>query len=249
MSIQQIIQKPIKVICINSKNSTKLLEGGIYYAISLYDTLSMYGTAVGDDVNKKVNIKGFSHYDANNFKLETGDNLETLDCFKVISNYLDCETINYTGQYVICTSSHCKLKEDEIYYVERQIKIKGNCFSANLKIKGIKNPISSYYFGSIPISEQRLFKLKCIKGDKIQTGDTIRKFLLYTIEERNNILLTYLTRILIDITKSQSYHNAKIDIKSLIIKKGKQYDIIEDDVDEFFKLDIKNIVGKYNIKI
>jgi hypothetical protein len=142
------------------------------------------------------------------------------------------------------------LKAGEIYYVEEQ-KIKKDSNPKNgyyrsdvkFKIRGIKNPVSTYKFEEIDIKEQRNIKLKNLKGDKIKTGEQTRKFLLYTEKEKIQILFETLTRVLSDLAKIEI--NEKPNLIRLMLIKGNKYALIEDDIKFFLKEKIETILKPF----
>ena len=85
------IIKPLKVICINTGNSTKLIKGGIYSASSSY-TRSVYRTLYIDNVGS---------YDINNFTLLNGDSLKNIQDFTTSISKVDPEKNDYTGQFML----------------------------------------------------------------------------------------------------------------------------------------------------
>jgi len=241
-----ILKSPLKVICVYPKSSIKLIKGGEYYAIELYDT------GASTNKEKRVLIKGLTYYSAINFKLENGDYLYVHDTFIVKSKTLDTDNIDYTGQYVRCNrSSSIQTKEGAIYYVELQFKKRQRGYTFDyhyLKLRGINKNMYSYQFDEISISEQRKLKLDNINGIQIETGN-IRKFTQYSEKEKLVIFLEGLSKSLSDINKTQNSDKIVTNIYKSLTTKCKKYDVIEKDFEEFLKLDIKTILEIYNIKI
>jgi hypothetical protein len=115
-----------------------------------------------------------------------------------------------------------------------------------LKIRGVKNVVNPSNFIEIPLIEQRKLKLKHLNGGPpIITGEKTRKFLLYTEQEKINIIVQLLSKVLIDITNAKT--TGQIDIKNSMLKKGSRYHIIEDDLIEFIDI-IKPLLKSYNLK-
>ena len=104
--------------------------------------------------------------------------------------------------------------------------------------------MSSYRFNEISTIEQRSIKLKNLNGDKIKTGEQERKFLLYSDKERISILFQLLTKILIDMNNVQ-FNSKEIDITKLMLLKGKDYNLIEEDVKIFLKSKVEALIKKY----
>jgi hypothetical protein len=145
------------------------------------------------------------------------------------------------------------LKEGEIYYVEAQkteIKYDWNKKPYNyirLKIRGLKNWTSSSNFEEVPVSDQRKIKLKNIKGEKVKTGESTRKFLLYSKKERTQILLQLLTSCIADVNNTEL--TEQVDISKLILKKGTKYNLlIDEDVRPFIN-SLKTILTPYNFLV
>lgn len=238
------IIKPLKVICINSKNSTKLIKGGIYNA----QTLSTYGS------ERTMYLKDVGSYNIKNFTLLNGDKFNNINDFNVISSVRIDDKKDYTGQFVKSRTSNGRtLKESEIYYVEEHRKTienktnySGQPYQENIskfKIRGIKNLFFSYNFEEIDIKEQRHIKLKHLKGETTKTGDQTRKFLLYSEKERTIILFETLTKALIDLKHVELDKPANI-IEMMLIK-GKNYVINEDDIKSFLNEKIGIIIKKF----
>ena len=231
--VSQIYREPIQVICINSRNSTKLVKGAIYCATSLYSYRA------GEKI---ICIKGIGAYNVNSFTFLDGTSLHTAPDFTTEQpKMIDPKEKNYKGQYVKCRYSSGKsMKEGEIYYVEDQLEIvrdnssyygsSNKYIEYKLKIRGIKNKVSPYNFNEIDIIQQRYIKLKNLKGDKIKTGDQTRKFLLYTEKERLSIVFDLLSRVLIDVRSIKNLEDTTSTIIDLMIKKGSKYAIIKEDI-------------------
>jgi len=225
----QIIKEPIKVICKKTNGSLKLIKGEEYDALSL----STYWS------RRYLNIKNVGRYQLSNFTLKNGETLDNMQDFSVVKpKSLNCEDVDYTGQFVRCRCSSNKyLKSNELYYVEGQsvLHLKyGTKYS--LKIRGIKTKIDRYNFEEIPLSEQRNLKLKNLNGDtEIKTGEQTRKFLLYSIHEKKSILLELLSKSIIDANKINNKENLKQRIIDMMLMKGKKYCIILEDIEDFMK--------------
>ena len=236
-------KNPIVIICIKSSTSTKIIKGCQYLAIRLY----------GPSNERYVQIKDVGTYKAEYFTLLDGTSLKNVNDFsiqsydRVIPNVKD-----YTGQYVKCVYSSSKyLKEDEIYYVEQQIKgYKYNYtyrgtkeYEYYFKLKNIKNKVNTYRFKEIPLIEQRNIKLKNINGDTIKTGDMTRKFLLYNEIEKNTILFNLLSRSLYDINKIQNKNNIKELIIKMMLIKGKCCSILKEEIESFLNNNINDLIN------
>lgn len=239
-----IEQKLLKVICINPKSSTKLIKGATYKATSLY-------TSTSDNV-RKLYLKDVGYYDYKNFSLEDGSSLTEIKDFSTSYERLDSEK-TFIGQFIRCKWSYGKsLKGGELYYVENEKREVKRSYGTNtyvdlkFKLRGIKNFVGCHSFEEVPLVEQRKIKLKNLKGEKIKTGDQTRKFLLYTEKERTSILFETLSRVLIDLHKIE--FNEKIDIVKLILSKGKNYCMIEEDVKIFLENSISDTIKHFNIK-
>jgi len=237
MQTDNIYKEPLKVVCISTRGSKKLIKGGIYLANRLYKT--------------EVYLSGVGRYPVENFTLLNGGLLSKEPSFSVEhKKSVNPSQTNYTGQFIQCRFSTGKLKEGEIYFVEDQRKIerKGYQGSINyiykLKIRGFRNCMSSYRFNEISTIEQRSIKLKNLNGDKIKTGEQERKFLLYSDKERISILFQLLTKILIDMNNVQ-FNSKEIDITKLMLLKGKDYNLIEEDVKIFLKSKVEALIKKY----
>jgi len=237
----------LQVICINPANSMKLIKGAIYEALSIHTwTPHLFSGRKRRDIY----IKYVGNYDTKNFTLLNGSSLDNEPDFSLEKKNLDPKK-DYTGQFVRCRYSGTSktLKEGEIYYIEKEKKeisriMLGNSLSHKLKIRGVKNYISAYKFEEIDIKEQRYIKLKNLKGDKIKTGEQTRKFLLYSEKERIKILFEILTKVITDLSKIIEI-NSDIDIITLMIKKGKEYDISDEDIRSFLKNKIETIIKPF----
>jgi len=158
---------------------------------------------------------------------------------------VDPKSKNYTGEFVKCRYSSGKsYKEGEIYYVEKQISIEkksSGWYNSNtyteykFKIRGIKISSSTHRFEEIPIIEQRKIKLKNLKGEKIKTGEQTRKFLLYSEKEKISILFEILSKVLIDINKTDNIEKLNFDIVDLMIKKDLKYSLTREDIEPFLR--------------
>lgn len=225
------IKEPIKVICINSRTSVKLIKGVTYFANSMYVS---YGRT------KRVYLNNFGNYNANNFVLESGEPLENLSEFHVTRNRNKLQDIDYTGQFVRCNSSSGKtLKENEIYYVINQIVTETNSrwSQRKLKLRGVRNYVSDYRFEELSIKEQRSVKLRNLAGEKQKTGEQTRKFLLYNEKEKIHIIIEILLKILNDLRNIEIPE--KLDIYDLFITKGRKYNLQKDDI-----LAVKDLLEK-----
>lgn len=243
MSNKVKYKEPLLVVCVNKGSSTKLIKGAAYYATML--NTSTYGNTL----SKNLYIKNVGSYSINYFSFPDGSSLDNLPDFSVENKVIDPEAVNYKGQFVRCRYSSCKsLKEGEIYLVEDVIKTthknsynNTNYYSYKLKIRGIRNAIDKYRFEEISIAEQRNIKLKNLRGDKIKTGEQTRKFLLYSENEKNFILIDTLARVINDINKIKD-KKEKINIQKMMMLKGRKYDILEEDITPFLKSKIENLI-------
>lgn len=237
-----LYKDPIRVICINSKNSTKLIKGATYFATGIITNNYTH--------NRKVCIKEVGSYSIDYFTLVDGRSLNNEPDFTIENTSIDTNNKNYTGQFVKCRwSSGKSLKEGEIYYVEKQIEsIKKYGYNGynnkiiKFKIRGVKNQVSPYRFDEIDIKEQRNIKLKNLKGDKIKTGEQTRKFLLYSERERVQILFEVFYKTLFDLSKTEI---SDVDITALMIKKGNNYSLIEEDIKPFLKSKVETLLKTY----
>lgn len=226
---------PLKVVCVKTGGSKKLIKGAIYLAISLRTNNWQNITPK----KRSISLKYGGTYSSDFFTIN-GENFDNKPDFNMVNRKVLSATTDYTGQYVRCLHDSGKtLKAGEIYYVGEQatrILIDWNKRPYNvvkLKIRGMRNWTSLYNFEEIPISEQRFIKLKALKGEKIKTGDETRKFLHYTEKEKVLILLQILTSAILDINSAEL--TEKINICSIILNKGKQYNIILEDITPFIK--------------
>lgn len=235
--------EPLKVICIKTNNSTKLIKGATYLAASLHT----YKTS------RTLYLKDVGNYDPKNFTLLNGDSIENMPDFSIERKLLD-DKKDYVGQFVRCRYSSGKtMKDGEIYFVENQ-KVTERKSSYNnsinydvkIKIRGVRNYVSPYRFQEISIREQRNIKLKNLKGEKTKTGEQTRKFLLYTEKQRICILFDVLSKVIIDLNKMEI--DRKIDIVKLMINKGKNYNINEEDITPFLKGKIGTLLAPFNLE-
>lgn len=239
-----VYKEPLRVICINARNSTKLIKGATYFA---------QGIKTGSDKKREVQIKDVGFYSINYFSLMDGRSLNTEPDFHIQNNRksLDTTNKNYKGQFVRCRWSTGKsLKEGEIYYVEEQretteISSWNNTSYKHVKfkIRGIRNPVNPYRFEEIDIREQRSIKLKNLKGDKIKTGEQTRKFLLYSEREKIQILFEVLYKTLFDLSKTEI--TPDVDMLSLMIRKGNNYALLEEDIKPFLKGKVETLLKKF----
>ena len=226
----------LKIICINDKHSIKLIKGAVYLANALYTSTNTYKKTI----ERVVYIEKLGRFNIKYFTDINGEPLDKLSDFNNWNNVnnlaLDTSKKDYTGQFVKCTSNTGKtLKEGEIYYVELQKN------STVFKIRGIKNNISPYHFEEIPIKEQRSIKLKNLKGETTKTGERARKYLLFTEKEKTSIMFNILSQVLIDINNTSEIDVNLINITELMTIKGKRnYNIIEEDIQEFTNKFLKN---------
>lgn len=235
-------KQPIKVICVKTKSSKKLIKGAIYLATNI-------GTNPRDSTDRHIRIPA-GLYSLDCFTFVDGKSLENEPDFNLERGNLLKDNVNYVDQCVRCRWSSGKiLKKDEIYYVENQktqVRYDWNKMPYNhveLKIRGIKNWLSSNNFEEMPIAEQRKIKLKNLNGEKVKTGESTRKFLLYTEKEKVLILFNLLLSSLVDVNGAEL--TEQIDISKLILNKGKQYNIIEEDITEFLE-NIKSTLKPFN---
>jgi len=230
-----IIKEPIKVICVDSK-SNKLIKGATYNANNLWVHLN----------DKYVYLKDIGTYNAKYFNTLDGTPLIKHSDFSMeVRKDVDPKSKNYTGQFVKCRYSSGKnYKEGEIYYVEKQISIEkkssgyynsSTYTEYKFKIRGIKISSSTHRFEEIPIIEQRKIKLKNLKGEKIKTGEQTRKFLLYSEKEKISILFEILSKVLIDINKTDNIEKLNFDIVDLMIKKDLKYSLTREDIEPFLR--------------
>jgi len=235
-------KEPIRVICINARNSVKLIKGATYFANCLY--------TYSNPNDRRVTLKDVGTYTTKNFTLYDGQSLDHQPDFNVpYTRSVDTKEKNYTGHFVKCRYSSSKsMKEGEIYYVEEQVKkeMKSYGYDTKFKIRGIRNLTNPYYFEEIAINEQRNIKLKNLKGQKIKTGEQTRKFLLYSDKEKCNILLDLLAKTLIEINKVELNHG-NVNLIDLMIAKGKKYDIKSEDIETFLKSKIETILKPFNL--
>lgn len=242
MSNTLIYKEPIRVICINAKHSTKLIQGATYFSTGIY-TKSWNG-------ERSVNLQGVGSYNIKYFTLMDGRSLDSEPDFIVPYNKsVDTQNNNYTGQFVRCRwSSGKSMKEGEIYYVKEQKQI-SRTDSRNrvhtetkFKIRGVRNCVNPYRFTEIPLTEQRSIKLKKLKGQDIKTGEQTRKFLLYSDKEKIKILLETLYKVIIDL------NNAEIEnpnLLELMLIKGRNFALIEDDIKPFLKGKIDTLIKPF----
>ena len=236
-----IIKEPIKVICVKTFSSKKLIKGAIYLATNI----------TTDSISKTRHIRiPIGLYSIDCFTLLDGKSLSNFPDFAIKYQESLNANINYTNQLVRCRYSSGKyLKTGEIYYVESQ-KTKliknwsGNLYPyTQIRIRGMRNWVSMNNFEEMHISEQRKIKLKNLNGEKIKTGEETRKFLHYTEKERIQIFFQLLSSSLIDINSAEL--TEQINISKLILNKGKQYNIIEEDIKPFLN-NLKPILKPYN---
>jgi len=229
----------LKIICINDKHSIKLIKGAVYLANALYTSTNTYKKTI----ERVVYIEKLGRFNIKYFTDINGEPLDKLSDFNNWNNVnnlaLDTSKKDYTGQFVKCTSNTGKtLKEGEIYYVELQKKTR---YSTVFKIRGIKNNILPYHFEEIPIKEQRSIKLKNLKGETTKTGERTRKYLLFSEKEKISIMFSILSQVLIDINNTSEIDVNLINITELMTIKGKRnYNIIEEDIQEFTNKFLKN---------
>ena len=235
-----IYKEPIQVICVNTRNSTKLIKGATYLATAIHTY------AYNGQPTRRIYLKDVGGYSLPYFTLLDGRSLDNEPDFTVERDTRIDTKKDYTGQFVKCTYSSGKsFKKDELYYVENQVSTNKNRYNGvKFKIRGIKNLVNCYRFSEVSIAEQRKIKLNNIKGNKTKTGEQTRKFLLYTENEKVAILFETLTRVLIDVNKIQV--PVKIDIVGLMLLKGKNYALLEEDIKPFLKGKIETILKPFN---
>ena len=246
--------KEYKVICVNSKGSTKLVKGCIYTVISL-----SIGTKA-NKVDRRIHLNEIGYYSIKYFTLLDGSTLENMPEFLPERNkILDTHDRNtgeiktsYSGQYVKCRYGGSKnLKEGEIYLVEDQkitsrLGYKNQVFyDAKIKIKGLKNYVSPWEFEEISLSEQRKLKLKSLKGIKIKTGDETRKFLLYTEREKMAVFFDILSRSLSEVKSIKMTEQPSII--ELMLRKGDKHNLKREDIEPYLTK-IKPLLKSFNFK-
>lgn len=240
---EKFYKQPIKVVCVNTGNSIKLIKGAVYTANRLY---TVYG-------EKRVSLKGLSSFKADLFKTVEGELLINFENFKIEKQKsLNLEN-DYTGKYVKCIYGGGKsLKENEVYFIEKHRKIQNhrswgnNYLEHDFKIRGMRNYCSTYHFVDLSVSEQRKYKLQEIKGESFIKGHDKRKFLHYTEQEKIIHLFEILAKTLIDIKNTEL--NSEFDVVKLIVTRGKKYAITEDDAKDFLKHNFKTLLKKLNLK-
>ena len=235
-----IYKEPLKVICIKTGNSKKLIKGAIYFAT--------YNIARSNGKIKEnyVNLKDTGSYKSEYFTTLDNINLTKYPEFKTEQiKSIDTSKNDYTGQFIKCRYSTGNLKDNEIYYVEEQRNISKNSnrYIAKLKIRGFRNLINPYRFTEIPISEQRKIKLKNLGGECVKTGEQTRKFLLYTEKEKIFTLYQVLARTLFDMKRIEFNENP--DIIKLMLIRCKEHGIIEEDITTFLKQKPETLLKKF----
>jgi len=241
-AIPLIYKEPIKVICVNPKGSKKLIKGAIYSATSI-------GTDYHNPEDRFIRIS-VGRYSLNCFTFIDGNSLKNEPDFVIEYKPMLDFTKDYTDQCVRCRWSSSKiLKNGEIYYIESQRIINKKSWNGTLtpyyqvKLRGINRWTSSSNFEEIHISEQRKIKLNNLNGEKVKTGESTRKFLHYSERERIQILCQLLNSSLIDINNAELME--RVDLFKIILNKGKQYNIIDEDVKPFLE-SVKEILKPYN---
>lgn len=238
--MKMIIKTPLQVICINTGKSKKLIKGGIYQATrqTIRNTI------------KYVSVNAGS-FRSELFSLTDGSPLTSEPEFEIHRDNTNLNTSekNYTGEYVRCRYGSGNLKTDEVYMVEQQRKIEKlryngqPYFEYKFKIRGIRNLINTYRFSELSTTEQRNFKLKKLQGIEIKTAEKTRKFLLYTEKEKIYNLYNVLTRTLLDMQKID--FNEKPDIIKLMLVRGKEYGMAEEDIIPFLKESSESLLKKF----
>jgi len=237
-----IYTEPIKVICVKTKSSKKLIKGAIYSATGI-------GTEA-DDPKKRNILISIGRYSLDCFTSIDGKSLEDAPDFKINWKPTLDKNKNFTNQCVRCRYGSGKsIKTGEIYFVEDQRTKIHTGWNGTLspyiqvKIRGLKRWLNADNFEEMPIAEQRKIKLNFLNGDKIKTGEQTRKFLLYSEKEKIQILLQLLVNSLVDFNIAE--HTEQVHISELILNKGKQYNIINEDITEFLE-NVKPILIPYN---
>lgn len=235
-----LYKEPLKVTCIKTGGSVKLIKGATYLADRL--------TSNSRSNLKTVYLKNLGTYYATHFTYN-GKPLNDEPDF-IIEHYRFDQEKDYTNKFVICNwSNSISLKEGETYYVESHIKTPRSSYankiyySHEFKIKGIKNHVNAYQFSEIPLVEQRNLKMKNLQGVDVVSNIKVRKFLLYTEKEKTLILFEALTKILRDL-KSVECEN-KILISNLILTKTKKYNIKAEDLTDFL-IKVKPLLENYS---
>ena len=131
-------KEPIKVICVKTKNSKKLIKGAIYSATAIW-------TDTRNTKDRSIRIPA-GIYSLDCFTSIDGKSLESEPDFLIEwKPTLDINK-NYTNHCVRCKySSGRTLKNGEIYYVEDQRTAVRNGWNGakhlhiQVKIRGIKN--------------------------------------------------------------------------------------------------------------
>lgn len=247
MSEQLIYNEPVAVICINAKTSIKLIKDAIYYAMSMKTYTH----------GKTVTIKDIGFFNSSLFTLLDGTPLNSEPDFKLKEHTpLNIYSNNYTGQFVKCRKGNIKsLKLNEVYYVEDQLiktyvsKYNNKTYpETKFKIRGIDRPLSPFNFEEMSIAEQRNIKLKNLNGSEIfKTGEQSRKFLQYDEKEKVSVLIDTLNKVLIDAKRVVSVKN-KLNLTSLMIKKGMRHSLIAEDINNFLTPEIKKLLLPYDFE-
>lgn len=237
--------KNFQVICINSKHSTKLIKGAVYDVDALHT----------NNLDRYIHLCNLGSYNIKKFTQTDGQSFDNIKDFSVNNNYL--ERIkpgekDYTGQFVKCFCDTGKsLKKDQFYFVESQKSTTHTSYNGTtwyeykIKIRGIRNLISSDRFIEIPLIEQRNIKLKNLEGTPIKTGEKTRKFLHYDEKKKTAILIDAINKVLIDINNTANYDKVNINFIEMILIKGKNYNIIENEVIEFLNSNIGSLIKCY----
>jgi hypothetical protein len=232
-----LYKEPLKVVCVKTGGSVKLIKGATYLANSLFSNSR-------SDI-KTVQLKNLGSYHATHFKYNDKSLNDEPDF--IIEHYRFDRDKDYTDKFVICNwSNGISLKEGEIYYVESHIKTSSGYkrYSTHeFKIRGIKNPVSAYQFSEVPLIDQRNLKMKSLYGEDVVSNVKTRKFLLYTEKEKTLILFEALTKILKDLKNVESKN--KISISNLILTKTRKYNTKIEDLDDFL-IKAKPLLNAYS---
>jgi hypothetical protein len=240
----------IKVVCINTRGITSLVEGKEYEATSLYNEQIWEKGHYVDGKRRRIKIKNLKSYYIDRFRAADGSDLKKIPPFedKIMSynNNTFEKTVDYTGQYVKAKYDYYKLKKDEFYLVEKDFGTMSNG-ERHFKIKGLPYRKSYYNFYPVSLTEQRSLKLQTINGDDIKTGLSTRKFLLYNDRKKIEILFEVLGVTLKRLSGTEDLHG--VSLAKQMVKAGRIYDIEEQDAIEFLNRSIVESIKNCGLDI
>lgn len=249
----------MKVLCI--KNSAKLVKGAIYDVLSIntlppqnssrYPTRQTVRTSVG-----LFNADYFKSIDNTDLPQINWESPEYTNSRNDISSYIkDVRTLK-KGDIVICKWNSSKFFEkgkmykvsDTLYKLEKKTSHNGSTYHSidqKIKIEGYNRWLTTYRFRECNAQEKRTISLSGLFDEEVKTVDLknikkSRKIDRLTDSEKNRVLLGTLLSGIMDPAR-----NTLSPIEWAAQKKGKNYDICEEDFKPLLNKKLSDIIKMF----